>query len=97
MVVIRNITKNSDVIEFDYYPENDNIKGHIKYNHKTKSIISQTKTEVVHGLDLPEEVTKRNIEIMMEELGITEEEINSVDFEYEDWYQRNSIVVKKDT
>ena len=51
MVVIRNITKNSDVIEFDYYPENENIKGHIKYNHKTKSIISQTKTDYDAAMD----------------------------------------------
>ena len=38
--------------------------------------------EIVHGLDLPEEITKKNIEITMKELGITEEDIDKVEFEY---------------
>lgn len=32
--------------------------------------------KVVHGLDLPNDVAEKNFEILMKELGITEEEIN---------------------
>ena len=31
--------------------------------------------KIIHGLDLPYEIAKRNAEIMMEELGITDEMI----------------------
>ncbi len=40
--------------------------------------------KIVHGLDLPMEITEKNIEITMKELGITEEDIDNVEIEYED-------------
>ena len=33
--------------------------------------------QIIHGLDLPYEIAKRNAEIMMKELGITDEEIEN--------------------
>lgn len=38
--------------------------------------------EIIHGLDLPNEVAEKNMRIMMKRLGITEEEIEN--FEIED-------------
>ena len=32
--------------------------------------------KIIHGLDLPNDVAEKNFEILMKELGITEEEIN---------------------
>ena len=51
MVVIRNIEKNGEIVEFDYYPENEKENGHIKYNYETKSIISQIKSEYDLAMD----------------------------------------------
>lgn len=33
--------------------------------------------KIIHGLDLPDEISEKNNEIIMKELGITEEEILS--------------------
>ena len=44
MVIIRNIKRNDSVVEFDYYPENEQEKGSIIYNYNTKTIISHIKT-----------------------------------------------------
>ena len=40
--------------------------------------------KIIHGLDLPEEVSEKNNEIMMQKLEITEEEIISGLNEIED-------------
>ena len=34
--------------------------------------------EIIHGLDLPEEISERNNKIVMKSLGITEEEMNLI-------------------
>ncbi len=51
MVAIRNFEKNSEIIEFDYYPENENENGHIKYNYKTKKVVEQQKTDYDIAMD----------------------------------------------
>ena len=35
--------------------------------------------KIIHGLDLPNEIADKNFEILMKELGITEEEIEKFD------------------
>ncbi len=37
--------------------------------------------KIVHGLDLPDEICEKNNRIMMEKLGVTEEEIESYPIE----------------
>ena len=37
--------------------------------------------EIIHGLDLPNEVAEKNMRIMMKRLGITEEEIENCEIE----------------
>ncbi len=44
MVIVRNAKKTGDIVEFDYYPENKDEKGYIKYNYKTREILSIKKT-----------------------------------------------------
>ena len=41
--------------------------------------------KIIHGLDLPDEISEKNNEIIMKELGITEEEILSGLDEIKEW------------
>lgn len=37
--------------------------------------------KIIHGLDLPDEISERNNEIIKKMLGITDEEINAVEID----------------
>lgn len=45
MIVLRNIVKENDIIEADYYPENGKTFGHIKVDLKTEEVISCIRAE----------------------------------------------------
>ncbi|MBE6537975.1 MAG: hypothetical protein E7671_00730 [Ruminococcaceae bacterium] len=50
MIILKNITKNDNIIEADYFPdiENEEINGHIKVDVATSEVISYT---VAHGYE----------------------------------------------
>lgn len=45
MVVLRNIKRNDNLIEADYFPENDNAKGHISVDTVKNEIIDLIKAK----------------------------------------------------
>ena len=45
MVVLKNIKKNKNIVECDYYPENGEIFRHMKVNTDTGDIVEDTRKE----------------------------------------------------
>lgn len=51
--------------------------------------------EIIHGLDLPDEISERNNEIIKKMLGITDEEINAVEIDGDDEDNREDDILFK--
>ncbi len=51
MVIIRNIKIDNDFVEFDYFPEDQEEKGYIKYNYKTDETIDKVPTSYDNSMD----------------------------------------------
>lgn len=47
--------------------------------------------EIIHGLDLPDEIAENNNRIMMKRLGITEEEIENCEIDDEDYICNDNL------
>ena len=45
MITLRNIKRTNNIIEADYYPENENVFGHVAIDLNTKEIISNVDAE----------------------------------------------------